>query len=330
MSIFVSVLFFGAATAWAQPGFAEDPRGVAEKAPEAKVIRTIPLSHVSSQAMRGAIWELGLPVSVTATGQNTVIVHGGESDVERVKQLVAMLDAAPTAAGAMMTTEFLRLRHRPPGDVMAVLEGLLARSSAQFGLGGPAQRLAFDERNRTLVLRALPDEISAVKEVLGELDRPGRTYTLQFFFVRAGIGARDSSGEPAIPKDLQPVLDPLVQSGFSNPSLLAPLVVFADDGERFESQSELNSSGSESREERVRIQVEGRILSLGTGDSVQLDLSAALHGSYSLRKENDGRTLFELKTTVVAREGHYTVLAAVPVSTLSGNAVALVVRATRN
>ena len=119
-----------------------------------------------------------------------------------------------------------------------------------------------------------------------------------------------------------------MQSGFGKMSLIAPLTVVADDGRKFQSRAKYRPSD----DEELQMIVSGAVRS-STGKTFRVDLQAELKGhATTANAAKSGAQAediyFDAETTVVARGGEYTVLAAAPTSTASGDAVAVIVRVT--
>ena len=64
--------------------------------------------------------------------------------------------------------------------------------------------------------------------------------------------------------------------------------------------------------------------------TVQMEVEANVRGNYQIPPAVEGRTLFELNTTLAVKLGDYVVLAAAPASSASGSAIAIVVSVTAN
>jgi hypothetical protein len=128
-----------------------------------------------------------------------------------------------------------------------------------------------------------------------------------------------------------PIAVTLAANGFWSPTVIAPIIVLTDEGQEFESQSQLWWDGSPGKnEERLRFVVEGHARLQQPGNIAEVTIHASMKGHYLKPGSEGGETMFEAHTTVSAKLGSYVILGASPSSTARGNAVALVMHITRD
>ncbi len=289
------------------------------------VTKVIELAHLDAYEAAHAIGELPLPVSAVGMGETKLVLSGTSKDIQRVlEDLITPLDV-PTAGGSSkMITEFLPLAGIRTDDLMSALRTVTT---------GTPTRLAIDEINRMLVVRGTSDAIAEIKGLLAQLEKPVKSLTLHFSFIRTSIGKRDTTDLAPLPNALKPVAKTLEENGFANPSLMAPVVVVANEGQRFESESALRTVYDEQAlEENLVFTVTGGARLQEDRNLVHLNVDAKIQGEYLDESEGiaNGEAHFHAATTIAAKLGSYVILAAAPGSTARGDTIALVVRVTAN
>jgi hypothetical protein len=242
-----------------------------------------------------------------------LVVCGSASDVRTMLEKYVPAIDVPGSSPASSAATFLRFQHYPVHDLMD-----LVRTVA------PKGRVGIDEVNQTLVINAGEPAVAAVRELLHQIDRPLQSVSMQFFFLRAAKPGADGK-QPALPQALQPVAQTLAENGFSRPTLLAPIIVVAEEGSRFESRSVLHVETEGWNNELLNFEVAGSVRLQSSGGIAHLALEAKVAG-LSRAWANDVEPAFELQTSLALKVGQYLVLSAAPSSTLAGDGVALVVR----
>lgn len=146
---------------------------------------------------------------------------------------------------------------------------------------------------------------------------------------------RKSAGTPSparhapIPPQLEPAVQSLVAYGLKSPSLLAPLTVAVNRDNRFA----ISGSAAE-LDHVIGVRVEGTARSTAP-DVVELEISASVYRERGVRAPFEGQprvrreSLFELTSEISTRLGDFVVLATSPASAESGQALAVIVHATR-
>jgi len=288
-----------------------------QKAPDA--IHVIQLSHAEAGAVETLIHQLKLPVSVASASGGKLLIRGQEDDLRRVGELVKTLDVPTTTAGGKLAPSFIPVGNTSTATLMPAVQTLL----------GERSRVALDSVNGLLVLNAEPDEIAAIKKLLESIDRPRVPVALDFFFLRARIGAQDKSSDHQLPSALAPIAKTLSENGFASLSLMAPLHVVADMDREFKNESTLRID-DEARVDNLHFSVEGLVRGSRGGDGVELAVRAVMSGGYRFAADSSDRgdAGFLIDTTIAAKFGQYVILAASPSSTAQGDAVALVARVT--
>lgn len=304
----------------------EEPGESTQPLPRGQITRTVYLNKVSAERVAEEIDRLQLPVSAEAGELNWLVLTGSPQYVQRLAdEYIPLLDVTVTDESYLndVITRFIPIHHCQTQALMPLLQTVAPHPSTQ---------IALDSINRMLVVRALQSEIKAIYELLLKVDRPTRAMTLHFYFLRAGIGGSKVGGKLVLPEALEPIATTLEESGFENPSLIAPVIVVADQGREFKSESLLRPTNDRGVvEDELRILVRGVAQTQVNQDYFQLDLQASLQGVYA-DPEGKGRTpsVFDVQTSIGGKLGEYVILAASPSSTVHGNAVALAVMVTRN
>lgn len=301
--------------AFAQEGASKDDEAY-------ELIKPLRLSHSESNAVVAAIKTLELPVLVAAAGPNMIVLRGSPADVQKAAQMVTTyLDLPGTTGVSEQSTAFISVGIENTADLVDLVHAVVHT---------PWARVALDEVNRMLVVRASEEDIAAVRRLIEEIDRPRESLTAHFYFIRATIGGKSATGEVNLPPALQPVAKTLTDNGFGNPSLMAPITVVAHGSREFDSDSTLRLDGDLDAENQLNFSVRGVARLEPDGETVQLTVDAGMYGQYG--DEDEGGpydTNFSVDTTIAMKLDSYVILAASPSSTAGGNAVALVVRVTK-
>lgn len=282
------------------------------------ILKVVTLKHADANSVVSTLRQLGFPLAATTTGPQTVVLRGSPADVQKViDTLIAAIDVPGAAEGSARSPEVIPVRHYPIKEVGSLVSKVLQKGS-----------LAIDETRRTIVVNGTEEERRAIREILKQIDWPTRTAKVHFYFLRATIGGATSEKDALLPPDLLPIGKTLAQNGFGRLSLIAPIVIGVEEGQRFESKGRLHLDGDTAGADDLIFNVGGTARLATTGDDAALTLRCRMNGEYSRSKDADTETIFELDTAIVTKLGNYVILAAAPSSTASGDAVALVVRLT--
>jgi hypothetical protein len=285
-------------------------------------ISVVDVAHVDAASAAAAIRKLGMPVAVGAISDSKLVLRGTEEGVGSVVKVLDRMDMPESVGASRFVTEFLPLGNIRTHTLMSALSTVTRGSST---------RVAVDEVNRMLVARGSTDVIGEVRKLLTQLDKPAKSLTLQFFFIRASVGAEVAARADALPDALSHVGKTLAANGFGSPSLMAPIIVVAEEGEEFESESRMQAVYEQAAlEESLVFEVSGQARVQSGGEHVHLSVHAAIRGDYVARAKgaDEGETHFDASTTIAAKLGSYVILAAAPSSTAQGDTIALVVRVT--
>jgi hypothetical protein len=184
---------------------------------------------------------------------------------------------------------------------------------------GPRTSVALDRQNRMLVVQAERAEVEAIRDLVTALEQPPKLTTVTCYFLRGRMG---QEGEPTthdIPEPLKPAVAALTKAGLHSLTVLAPIIINAEDGAHFETSSSL--SKLRAGEAYFSFHISGRA-DVGTDDTVGLTINARVDGS----SENRSGRIFSADTTIATKTGSYVVLAAAP-STLQEDAfIAMITR----
>jgi len=292
------------------------PESTAPRTGPEPVIRTVRLSHTDAGVVAHALKNFGdLPVQVEPIGNDRLLVRGTEEVVRNVvDKYIPTIDVP--GRNASSSAVFLPVRHYPIGELTHLLNTV-----------APHTKIGLDELNRLLVVNANEPSVSAIRELLQQVDRPLRSATLQFYFLKAerATSATPRGGE--LPAALQPIGKTLTENGFGQSSLLAPIIVAAQEGEEFESHSVLRTEGDTKGSDVLAIGIKGTVHVQPGAEVVLLRVEARLAGIVEAGQADYGPT-FELETSLTARAGGFVILAAAPSSLSPQGAVALAVRVT--
>lgn len=281
--------------------------------------KVISLENVDAATVVTSISELAIDDLYTvasAARVNKVIVQGSRSAIKVVESVIAALDARPEGGGqrGAPKTAFVTVRSYPLTDMHRLIAQSLRLDRYT--------KIAADEVNGRIIVTGPDEDIAAVRSLVTQLDRPRRTYTLEFFFIRSG---GDGDGTP-LPKAMAPIASSLQQSGFGSLSLLAPMIVRVDDGGGFDQHARHTLRHENAPLERLDLRVAGDVRSTQEGGALRIELQAQMIGISS--ETSSSHALFEITTELSIPEGRYAVLAAAPASTGDSDAIALVVHVT--
>ena len=294
------------------------PLCVAQTPPQETVITK--LAHVECETLASSLNNLGYPVMTACVGPSSIIVQGPSDQVKLIcDQLIPAWDVAEVAEDSE-DVSIIRLTHQPSRMLMELIRAAVS---------GPKTRIAIDDANRLLVIRAGEAETEAVRQLLKEVDRPSQSFNIHLFVIRASVGNRNGK-EASLPAGLKSVAHTLTENGFGDLDLLAPVMLTADEGQSFSQESALSSRDPVGYGDSLKISVAGTARLDSDEDLVQLKLRTEVTGEFRTEEDHLGETNFAIDTTLVAKIGSYVVLAAAPASTADGEAIAVAVKVTRN
>ncbi len=317
-----SLCFVGAALA-ASLCLAQDGQTTSVQAAAARnQVNTtvISLTHANAHAVGEALEALELNVAVGVASDTMLILRGNEQVIRHFQaELIPQLDV-PDGMGDELNTAFIPLGRVPGQGFIDLL-----RAAAP----GRRTRIALDKTSRLLVVHATEGELKAIRRVVDAVSKPPASLTLSFYFIRGRIGA-DEGKQAALPKSLDAVGRTLLANGFSDLSLMSPVIISVEEGRAFEQQSLLRTDDGQGAADELYFHVQGRARLDGDGKIVQMEVEANVQGEYQTDYTDEHDAHFELHTTMVAKLGDYVVLAAAPSSSASGSAIAVVVTVTAN
>jgi len=283
-----------------------------------RTLKVVTLKHADANSVVSTLKQLDVPLSASATGPQTVVLRGSPAEVQKVMDtLIAAVDVPGVVGGSARSPEVIPVRHYPIREISKLVRSVAQKAS-----------LAVDETRHTIVVDGTEEERRAIREVLKQIDWPTRSAKVHLYFLRGAIGGAGSEKEMQLPSDLVPVAKTLAQNGFGRLSLIAPIVIGVEEGQRFESKTRLQLGEEAAGHDDLQFNVEGVVRLASGADDAWLTLRGRMGGKYSRIKDTDAETVFELDTSVATKLGNYVILAAAPSSTASGDAVALVVRLT--
>lgn len=293
------------------------------------VTEVIPLKHAPLPEVISLLNEVHgdeLQIVTGSEATNSLVLRGSIKGIDSARLLVSRIDI-PSNAAQDLLTDFISVRSYPLHDVVPLVEQVIGNT-----LGRTLGSVAVDEYNRRLVVSAPPNLLEAARSLVSRVDLPRQLLTVHVTFLRGDIGASATGkSEMALPPSFKAVAESLVESGLANPSLMAPFTIKTQSGYDFESSSTLEARGSGTgARESLKFDVKGYIRSLPEGEQVELTIESRMTGDIQTSDQKSTSPYFHLETTLVVPVNRYVVLALAPSSTLSGNAVALILRITRD
>jgi len=108
--------------------------------------------------MRGLLADTKLHIGIDSR-TNSVLLAGNPDDVARARDLIARLDVE-VEGGVDNGVEVIVLQHAQARDIQQALQVLESRSE-----------FAIDVRTNSLLVRATPDTIERIKELISLLDK---------------------------------------------------------------------------------------------------------------------------------------------------------------
>ncbi len=284
----------------------------AQEEQDEDVTKVVTITHADARTIAEALDSIEPWIAVTAAGPHLLLIRGPKAEVERVvHDVVEPMEVPRTSIFTSSEPVFVPLPRRPNKDFPALVRAVL----------DPERRssIAIDNANRLLAVRGTEAEVEAIRQLVSQLNRPKKSIGIHCFFLSGRLGSDGSNGGKKLPHDLKPIAAILDKSGLGGASLLAPVIVISNDGERFSTQSALEVTDDSGDMENLSFRITGRA-SLDAGSTVQLELKAIVVGT-------DAKdTRYQIETTVSTKIGSYVVLAAAPSTTLVGDYIALVVR----
>ncbi len=288
----------------------------------------IPLQHVSLSEMVDLVQSVNVSEYETLTGSeanNSLIVRGTPEQVDKIRHFVQRIDV-PTDRQNESKTEFIPVRTYPIQDLLPLVEQVIG-NSLDHSIGS----VALDSFNNRLVITAPEKELKIAREFVAQLDQPRQLLTIHISFLRGEIGVGTGKSETNLPETFKAVVETLRENGLSNATLMAPFTIKTQAGDKFGSISTLEawSQGNKGLES-LQFQVKGAVRTLSDSGQIELEIESNMKGKIETSDDKLLTPYFELETTLVVPIGKYVVLALAPSSTLSGNAVALVLRVTKD
>ena len=97
------------------------------------------------------------------TRTNSLLLAGSPSEMARARAIVAELDVEVGPGESQAKFEVIQLEHAVADDVRDSLKGLMSRHSSQISI---------DERTNALLVRADPESMQRIRDLVVKLDRP--------------------------------------------------------------------------------------------------------------------------------------------------------------
>tara|TARA_R110001583_G_scaffold90144_3_gene231852 strand:+ start:79829 stop:81925 length:2097 start_codon:yes stop_codon:yes gene_type:complete len=155
-------------------------RNVAAAGGDRLVTQVFALRHESAAQMVSVIRPLVAPNnSVSAfPANNVLVVTDYAGNIARIASVIESLDVVQGDLGV------IELRHAAAVDLAPLLSRLLAERGAAAGGTGAVQILAEPNSNSLLVRADTPSRISAVRQLVASLDRPGAAGNIHVVYLK--------------------------------------------------------------------------------------------------------------------------------------------------
>jgi len=301
------------------PALAQEPSTRPRSpSPNSLNLQVVALKHLEAEAAARMIAELGLPACVSQASGDRIVLRGEPNELKTIaEQFLPLVDVPENTPNASEPgPEVIPIRHRNAEDVLHIIRGMTSNP-----------RLTLDELNQLLIVGARAGEISAIRQLVEQVDRPTRSIRLHFFFIRAAICGGAGEADSALPPELATVAKSLSQNGFGRLAIMAPMVVSVGEGGQYRSEAVLNAGSGEGGES-LRFEVKGQVRLGASAGAAHVALVASMGGKYCRDERSWQDTHFHLDTAVETKVGDFVILAAAPGSSASGDAVALALRVT--
>lgn len=291
-----------------------------------KNLQVLRLEHAHAPAVAHALKELSAEGGIlagfhaSAVNDTTLIVRAREEMMGAVRSVVEELDKPATSLSSDSTTAFLPLGSVSTATLGPVIDTILSKPREQFAL---------DPLNHRLVVRASPASVARVAAFLKEADASPSPLQLEFHFLRGSLSGNARGDAPNLPKSLQSVASALREGGWNAIEDLAPIIITSGGEGGFSSSSAINRKTTDGTSEVLEFAVKGTARPLPETEFAQMEIRGQVFGEFGPDEEKpEGRTQFDVNTTLTLKLGEYVVLAAAPSTTSAGDAIALAVRVT--
>ncbi|ENO85112.1 type II secretion system secretin GspD [Thauera linaloolentis] len=146
------------------------------------VTQVFPLKFESATQMVGVVRPLVSPNNtVTAfPSNNTLVVTDYASNIEQIAAVISSIDVSQSDVAVF------ELQHAAAADLAPILARLLGEQGGTGGQGGPgAPQIMAEPRSNALLVRAEnPSRISAIRQLIASLDRPGAGANIHVVYLR--------------------------------------------------------------------------------------------------------------------------------------------------
>ena len=290
-----------------------------DRAEDANEIIVTTVHHANAHAIAETIRNLGVPIAADAVSDATLVMRGPKAVLKKITDdVLPLIDKPATTASEAPPPHFIRIKQEKEETVMSLIDAVVTDRKT---------RVAMDRSSGLLAVQGSERDVSAIRQLLEQLDRPRKALTVTFYFLR-GAMAETSQGKAAtLPKALAPIAQTLADTGLSQLTTMAPVIVRVDEEQEFASVSVSRSSDSSSKE-TLSYHVSGMAIATPGTNVVQVRLSAEIGGFVGDPDKGKNNVGFEINTTIATKLGDYVLLAAGPSTTAGGDAVALILRVT--
>ncbi|CAH1748500.1 General secretion pathway protein D [Thauera humireducens] len=144
------------------------------------VTQVFALRHESATQMMGVVRPLVTPSNtVTAfPSNNTLVVTDYAANIERIAAVIDSLDVSQSDVAV------LELQHAAAADLAPILTRLLTEQAGTQSSLPPPQILAEPRSNTLLVKADKPSRVSAIRQLVSSLDRPGAGGNINVVYLR--------------------------------------------------------------------------------------------------------------------------------------------------
>ena len=292
------------------------------KPAKGKSIRTIYLKNVKAEVFSAAVSKLfhDSRIAVAQPRTNSVVIYATKDQHKQLEELVGQIDRAPLPVHQL---KIFSLQYVKPNNQLLDILQVTLRDRESV-------RIAVDEKGNRVIARGTAADLSMIEAVIARLDTPsGRreipraiTYTVKILWLTTD----DTMRTKKLPNELAPVALALMKVGVKRPKLVQELVIASS------SDSEFKLSGRARKKNKDwKLAVDGKILTTPqkkAGRPFRLPrLEISLTTSPAGEKASSD---VDLKTTIPAPIGNYTVLGVSPNQDGSSNLFVIRVDAKRS
>jgi hypothetical protein len=295
-------MFLGGISSAQQPAKPANPQFLANEAIKPRLVRVFRLGNVDASTVLRTVSKLvsnvkELRLAVDQRANSIIVTASNEADLDVIAKLMETLDVAEPAGDRILNRIFTLQHISPVSELRNVLDLVADRENLS---------IAYDDRGQRIVARGTNATLEELGEMLRGLDQPSPASStgiaptpLQVRVVWLATGMETVTA----PDDLKPVIAELNGIGITDASLVAQMLINADQGTRpFQALGEALLDGP------CNLDVSGSLVSAQGSEDRKLEISIAV----TKLEGTSARRICNLETTISAPLGHSVVLGATP------------------